>query len=154
MGGIFDVRPTVFCHHTLGALARRPLRLSRSKGLPGNAVAYVRVSTTGQAKSGLGLAAQVSAIKAFAESEGYKIASTFEEHESGKGANALDLRPKLAAAIKAAKELSRSRLRRPTTSSARRGEPSCMSTIAPCSAIFAMRSVIIIGIDSSVIEVS
>jgi hypothetical protein len=93
MGGIFDVRPTVFCHHTLGALARRPLRLSRSKGLPGNAVAYVRVSTTGQAKSGLGLAAQVSAIKAFAESEGYKIASTFEEHESGKGANALDLRP-------------------------------------------------------------
>ena len=75
-----------------------------SKHLSGNAVAYVRVSTTGQAKSGLGLAAQVAAIKAFAQSEGYKIAGTFEEHESGKGADALDRRPKLAAAIKAAKK--------------------------------------------------
>jgi DNA invertase Pin-like site-specific DNA recombinase len=75
-----------------------------SKDLSGNAVAYVRVSTAGQAKSGLGLAAQVAAIKAFADSEGYKIASTFEEHESGKGADALDRRPKLAAAIKAAKK--------------------------------------------------
>ena len=75
-----------------------------SKDLSGNAVAYVRVSTTGQAKSGLGLAAQVAAIKAFAQSEGYKIAGTFEEHESGKGADALDRRPKLAAAIKAAKK--------------------------------------------------
>jgi DNA invertase Pin-like site-specific DNA recombinase len=75
-----------------------------SKDLSGNAVAYVRVSTTGKAKSGLGLAAQVAAIKAFAQSEGYKIAGTFEEHESGKGADALDRRPKLAAAIKAAKK--------------------------------------------------
>ena len=72
-----------------------------SKDLSGDAVAYVRVSTVGQAKSGLGLAAQIAAIKAFAASEGYKIASTFEEHESGKGADALDRRPKLAAAIKA-----------------------------------------------------
>jgi DNA invertase Pin-like site-specific DNA recombinase len=45
-----------------------------------------------------------AAIKAFAQSEGYKIAGTFEEHESGKGADALDRRPKLAAAIKAAKK--------------------------------------------------
>jgi DNA invertase Pin-like site-specific DNA recombinase len=52
----------------------------------------------------LGLEAQTEAIRAFAKTEGYKIAGSFEEHESGKGANALDRRPKLAAAIKAAKK--------------------------------------------------
>jgi DNA invertase Pin-like site-specific DNA recombinase len=69
------------------------------------AVAYVRVSTQGQAKSGLGLDAQRDAIKTFAELEGFKITEAFEEHESGKGADALDRRPKLAAAIKAARRL-------------------------------------------------
>ena len=54
--------------------------------------------------SGLGLEAQTEAIRAFAKTEGYKIAGSFEEHESGKGADALDRRPKLAAAIKAAKK--------------------------------------------------
>src|SRR6516225_8177366 len=68
------------------------------------AVAYLRVSTQGQAKSGLGLEAQCDAIQAFAKSEGFKIAETFEEHESGKGADALDRRPELAAAIKAARK--------------------------------------------------
>jgi DNA invertase Pin-like site-specific DNA recombinase len=48
--------------------------------------------------------ARVWAIRAFAKTEGYKIAGSFEEHESGKGADALDRRPKLAAAIKAAKK--------------------------------------------------
>ncbi len=47
---------------------------------------------------------QTEAIRAFAKTEGYKIAGSFEEHESGKGADALDRRPKLAAAIKAAKK--------------------------------------------------
>src|SRR5215813_5078561 len=75
-----------------------------SKDLSGKAVAYIRVSTSGQAKSGLGLAAQTQAIRAFAQAEGYEIASTYEEHESGKGADALDRRPQLAAAIKAAKK--------------------------------------------------
>lgn len=68
------------------------------------AVAYIRVSTQGQAKSGLGLDAQRHAITRFAEAEGFRIATTFEEHESGKGADALDRRPQLAAAIKAAKK--------------------------------------------------
>jgi DNA invertase Pin-like site-specific DNA recombinase len=63
-----------------------------------------RASTGKQAKSGLGLEAQTEAIRAFAKTEGYKIAGSFEEHESGKGADALDRRPKLAAAIKAAKK--------------------------------------------------
>jgi DNA invertase Pin-like site-specific DNA recombinase len=75
-----------------------------ANNLTGNAVAYIRVSTGKQAKSGLGLAAQTEAIRAFAKTEGYKIAGSFEEHESGKGADALDRRPKLAAAIKAAKK--------------------------------------------------
>jgi DNA invertase Pin-like site-specific DNA recombinase len=75
-----------------------------AKNLSGKAVAYIRVSTATQAKSGLGLAAQTAAIKAFAAAEGYTIANTFEEHESGKGADALDRRPQLAAAIKAAKK--------------------------------------------------
>ena len=74
------------------------------KNLTGNAVAYIWVSTGKQAKSGLGLEAQTEAIRAFAKTEGYKIAGSFEEHESGKGADALDRRPKLAAAIKAAKK--------------------------------------------------
>jgi DNA invertase Pin-like site-specific DNA recombinase len=56
----------------------------------------VRVSTQGQARSGLGLDAQRNAIAAFAKTEGYRIATAFEEHESGKGADALDRRPKLA----------------------------------------------------------
>lgn len=70
-----------------------------------NAVAYIRVSTQGQARSGLGLEAQQYAIASFAKAEGFKIAQTFEEHESGKGADALERRPKLAAAIKAAKKV-------------------------------------------------
>ena len=75
-----------------------------AKSLTGNAVAYIRVSTGKQAKSGLGLEAQIEAIRAFAKSEGYKLIGTFEEHESGKGADALERRPQLAAAIKAARK--------------------------------------------------
>jgi DNA invertase Pin-like site-specific DNA recombinase len=52
------------------------------------AIGYLRVSTQGQVKSGLGFHAQRDAISAFAEAEGYRIATTFEEHESGKGADA------------------------------------------------------------------
>ena len=75
----------------------------RQKGT-GEAVAYVRVSTQGQAKSGLGLDAQRDAIRTFAKAEGFTVAATFEEHETGKGADALERRPKLAAAIKAARK--------------------------------------------------
>jgi hypothetical protein len=51
------------------------------------------------------LEAQRGAIAAFAKTEGFKIVQTFEEHESGRGADALERRPKLAAAIKAARKL-------------------------------------------------
>jgi len=69
------------------------------------AVAYIRVSTQGQGRSGLGLEAQREAIARFAEVEGYTVVETFTEVETGKGADALERRPKLAAAIKAARKI-------------------------------------------------
>jgi DNA invertase Pin-like site-specific DNA recombinase len=68
------------------------------------AVSYIRVSTAQQGKSGLGLDAQRAAITRFAEAEGYKLTDTFEEVETGKGSDALDRRPQLAAAIAAARK--------------------------------------------------
>jgi DNA invertase Pin-like site-specific DNA recombinase len=67
------------------------------------AVAYTRVSTAQQGKSGLGLEAQQAALARFAEAEGYHLIETFEEVETGKGADALDRRPQLAAALKTAR---------------------------------------------------
>lgn len=69
-----------------------------------SAIAYIRVSTQKQGKSGLGLEAQQAAIFRFAEAEGYSLANTFTEVETGKGSDALDRRPQLAAAIKAARK--------------------------------------------------
>jgi DNA invertase Pin-like site-specific DNA recombinase len=69
------------------------------------AIAYTRVSTARQGKSGLGLEAQQAALARFAEAEGYRLIETFQEVETGKGADALDHRPQLAAALKAAKKI-------------------------------------------------
>jgi DNA invertase Pin-like site-specific DNA recombinase len=68
------------------------------------AIAYVRVSTGRQGKSGLGLAAQQAAIARFADVEGFDVIQTFTEIETGKGADALDRRPQLAAALKVARK--------------------------------------------------
>ena len=68
------------------------------------AIAYTRVSTKKQGESGLGLEAQQEALKRFAEAEGFRLIETFSEVETGKGADALDKRPQLAAAIAKAKE--------------------------------------------------
>jgi DNA invertase Pin-like site-specific DNA recombinase len=59
------------------------------------AIAYIRVSTARQGKSGLGLEAQQAALAKFAEAEAYEIVRTFTETESGGDAS----RPELAAAI-------------------------------------------------------
>lgn len=68
-------------------------------------VAYYRVSTREQGNSGLGLEAQRTAVHRFAEVHRLEIASEFEEVETAKGADALDRRPQLAAALKEAKRL-------------------------------------------------
>jgi len=67
------------------------------------AVAYYRVSTQRQGRSGLGLEAQRAAVARFAEAEGITILSHFEEIETGKGSDALERRPKLAEALAAAR---------------------------------------------------
>jgi DNA invertase Pin-like site-specific DNA recombinase len=68
-------------------------------------IGYIRVSTSRQGRSGLGLEAQREAIARFAKDQGYTIADEYVEVESGKGADALERRPKLAAAIKAARKI-------------------------------------------------
>jgi DNA invertase Pin-like site-specific DNA recombinase len=67
------------------------------------AIAYLRVSTKGQQRSGLGIEAQRATIQQFAGAASLTIAAEFVEFESGKGADALDRRPQLAAALAAAK---------------------------------------------------
>jgi DNA invertase Pin-like site-specific DNA recombinase len=69
-----------------------------------DAIAYVRVSTAKQGRSGLGLEAQAEAIDRFAAANKFAITQRFVEVETGKGADALDRRPKLAAALKAARK--------------------------------------------------
>lgn len=70
------------------------------------AVAYLRVSTSKQARSGLGLEAQRTTITDFASRDGLKIAEWHTEIETGKGADALERRPVLRGAIAHAKTLS------------------------------------------------
>lgn len=68
------------------------------------AVAYTRVSTQKQGKSGLGLEAQRSLITAFAEREQISISGWFSEVESGKRvSDTLAERPQLQAALEASK---------------------------------------------------
>lgn len=69
-----------------------------------NAIGYVRVSTTSQGRSGLGLEAQRAAIARFAEAEGLDVKQVYEEIETGSGADALERRPQLAAALKTARK--------------------------------------------------
>lgn len=63
------------------------------------AIAYYRVSTAKQGRSGLGLEAQQEAVRRFAEAEGYEIIGERVEVETGKGADALDRRPILKSAL-------------------------------------------------------
>ena len=68
-------------------------------------VAYFRVSTERQSRSGLGLEAQRAAVQSFAQANGYAIISEFSEAETGKGADAMDRRPELKAALTTARKV-------------------------------------------------
>lgn len=69
------------------------------------AVAYLRVSTLGQGRSGLGMEAQRDAIERFAAAEGFEVAGWFTEVETAKGADALERRPELAKALATARRM-------------------------------------------------
>src|SRR5215831_16715352 len=68
-------------------------------------ITYVRVSTSQQGRSGLGIEAQRAALRQFANAEGFEIAREIVEIETGKGVDALDRRPQLKAALAAARKL-------------------------------------------------
>lgn len=67
------------------------------------AVAYLRVSTDKQGKSGLGLEAQREAVARYVAANGVDLIGEHIEVETGKGANALSKRPELVAALATAK---------------------------------------------------
>lgn len=67
-----------------------------------SAIAYIRVSTQKQGKSGLGLEAQQALIQRFADQEGIQITQTFTEIQSGKDDD--QRRPQLNAALEAARK--------------------------------------------------
>jgi DNA invertase Pin-like site-specific DNA recombinase len=68
-------------------------------------IAYYRVSTPRQGRSGLGLEAQRKAVAQYALSSSLTIAEEFIEIETGKGSDALEKRPVFAAALRKAKKL-------------------------------------------------
>jgi DNA invertase Pin-like site-specific DNA recombinase len=54
------------------------------------AVAYYRVSTERQRRSGLGIEAQQAAVVRFAQTAGFNLITEFVDAASGKGADALE----------------------------------------------------------------
>src|SRR5262249_53464978 len=66
-------------------------------------VGYVRVSTAKQGHSGLGIEAQRDALSRVAAAEGFELVRVCFEVETGKGVDALERRPQLAAALSEAR---------------------------------------------------
>ncbi|MDN7669680.1 recombinase family protein [Burkholderia vietnamiensis] len=69
----------------------------------GRFVAYYRVSTARQGASGLGLDAQREAVARYLNGGEWELVGEFTETETGKGANALEKRPQLRAALEQCK---------------------------------------------------
>ena len=67
-------------------------------------ITYIRVSTSQQGRSGLGIEAQRAALHHFAQSERFEVSREFVEVETGKGADAINRRPQLKAALAAARK--------------------------------------------------
>jgi DNA invertase Pin-like site-specific DNA recombinase len=72
---------------------------------PPSFVSYLRVSTARQGARGLGIDAQRQAVEAFAQGQGGPIVAEYVEVETGKGHDALERRPQLAAALDYARRL-------------------------------------------------
>lgn len=71
----------------------------------GGFVAYYRVSTSKQGQSGLGVDAQKAAVAQYMSAKAFSIVlEEYTEVETGKGANALEKRPQLRAALAACKK--------------------------------------------------
>ena len=68
-------------------------------------ITYIRVSTSQQGRSGLGIEAQRQTLHHFAKPRVSTVAREFVEVETGKGSDALDRRPQLKAALAAARKL-------------------------------------------------
>ncbi len=74
--------------------------MGRDGKQPARFVAYLRVSTDGQGRSGLGLEAQRAAVEGHAAATGGRIVAEFVEVESGRKRD----RPQLAAALEACRK--------------------------------------------------
>ncbi|WP_332328386.1 recombinase family protein [Burkholderia contaminans] len=86
--------------YTDNTLDERPLMLSKGQIMAnGKFVAYYRVSTQKQGASGLGLDAQREAVARYLNGGDWELVGEFTETETGKGANALAMRPQLRAAL-------------------------------------------------------
>lgn len=72
--------------------------------MEGKFVAYYRVSTDKQGKSGLGLEAQRDAVATYLNGGNWTVLKEFTEVETGKGSNALERRPELQKALTLAKK--------------------------------------------------
>jgi DNA invertase Pin-like site-specific DNA recombinase len=68
------------------------------------AIIYTRVSTAEQGKSGLGLESQLNSITEFCNAENIEVIGHYQEVETGKGQDALEVRPQLAKALAHAKK--------------------------------------------------
>lgn len=67
-------------------------------------VAYYRVSTQAQGRSGLGLEAQRQTAADYIKGGAWQLVGDFTEVETGKGSNALERRPQLKAALDACRK--------------------------------------------------
>jgi DNA invertase Pin-like site-specific DNA recombinase len=83
----------------------RFVRRERGNVAVQQSVAYYRVSTARQGRSGLGIEAQRDVVARFAVAEGFELVAEFVEIETGKGADALDRRPELATALATGRRL-------------------------------------------------
>lgn len=71
---------------------------------PSIMVGYLRVSTSEQGRSGLGLEAQRAAVERFAADNGWHLLAVLEEVQSGKGSDAEERRPVLREAMDMARK--------------------------------------------------